>query len=426
MHTIITEHKNKSISLAEIYGDDSKNIKLQTNRYIKLSEKFTKHFLTKPEYYFSTPGRTEISGNHTDHNLGKVIAASINLDSIAAVAKSKNSIVVYSDAYDKPFLVSLNDLNIVADEAGTTNSLIRGIAYRIKQLGYNIGGFNAWISSDVLQGSGLSSSASIEVLIGTIFNHLYNEGNISAEEIAKIGQYAENVYFKKPCGLMDQMACAIGGIIAIDFENPENPITTKLNFDFDKQNYLIALVHTGGSHISLTDDYSAVPEEMKQVAEKFGKKVCREISFLDFVNNLGEIRKGLSDRAILRAFHFFKENYRVDKQIQSLNNNNFKLFLDLVNESGNSSYKYLQNIFSPKDVNYQPVALALAFTEEYLKNIGEGACRVHGGGFEGTIQAMIPAKYITDFSEFINNICSDFKVYNINIRQFGTTRVLID
>lgn len=426
MHKDSSHLVTNSISLSDLYSKDSSSFSIQVDRFKELTEKFKQIFNERPQYHFSTPGRTEISGNHTDHNHGKVIAASIDLDSISCVAHSDKSIVINSDAYDQPFKVELDNLTVIDDEAGTTNSLIRGIAFRFKNLGYNIGGFKALITSNVLQGSGLSSSASIEVLIGTILNHLYNDGTIIPEEIAKIGQYAENVYFKKPCGLMDQMACALGGIISIDFQNPDNPVATRLNFNFQKQNYSLVIVHTGGSHISLTDDYAAVPKEMKQVAEKFGKSVCREISFLDYINKLNKIRSEVSDRALLRTFHFLKENERVEKQISSLNNNDFKSFLNLVNESGNSSYKYLQNIFSPKDINYQPVALALALSEEFINQIGEGACRIHGGGFEGTIQVMIPAKFVQEYSKYINNICNDFKVYDINIRQIGTARILID
>jgi len=426
MLTLNIENHKAVVRLSELYSNDKEILLYQKQRFKKLSDNFNEIFKVKPEYYFSTPGRTEISGNHTDHNNGKVIAASINLDSIACVAKSDLSVEIYSDVYDKPFVVELNDLKVKDQEAGSTQALIRGIANCFRDNGFVVGGFKACITSDVIQGSGLSSSASIEVLIGTIFNHLYNGGKISPEKIAMIGQIAENVYFKKPCGLMDQMACAIGGIISIDFNNPDNPIVTKLDFNFSKQNYSLALVHTGGSHISLTKDYSAVPDEMKQVANKLGKNVCREIGFDEFIENINDIRKGLSDRALLRAYHFFKENLRVDNQILSLKNNDFKKFLTLVNDSGNSSYKYLQNIYSSNDVTYQPVSLALAFAEEFITKIDEGACRVHGGGFEGTIQVMIPTKFVKEFSEYINKICLDFKVYNINIRQIGATEILID
>ena len=412
--------------LKTLYGNNTGVLSYQEKRYKKLADEFYKKFNSEPEYYFSTPGRTEISGNHTDHNHGKVIAAAINLDSIASVIKCNNVVEVYSDAYKDPFVVEVNDTGIKVNEAGTTNALIRGIINGFEQNGFRTGGFKACITSDVLQGSGLSSSASIEILIGTILNYLYNDAAISPEIIAQIGQYAENVYFKKPCGLMDQMACAIGGIISIDFENPVKPLITRPVFDFKEQDYSLIIVHTGGSHISLTNDYAAIPAEMKQVALEFDKDVCRDVDYPEFAKKINQLRGKVSDRALLRAFHFFKENDRVDSQISALEKNDFKTFLKLVNESGDSSFKYLQNIYSTDSTNYQPVAVSLAFTGEFINKIGEGACRIHGGGFEGTIQVMIPEKYINEFSEFINNICSDYKVYNLNIRQIGTTQIIID
>lgn len=426
MQTLNSEQRTKSINLIELYGDDGKTITHQKDRYKKLSDSFIKQFSIQPEYYFSTPGRTEISGNHTDHNNGKVIAASISLDSIAAVSRSNDVVEIFSDGYDDPFIVDLNELNVIDNEVSTTNSLIRGIAAGFKQHGFNIGGFKAFITSDVLKGSGLSSSASIEVLIGTIFNHLYNDGTIIPEEIGKIGQYAENVYFKKPCGLMDQMACASGGIISIDFKDSIKPVVEKLDFNFAEQKYSLVFIHTGGSHISLTDDYSSIPNEMKSVACYFGKKTCREVSFDHFIDNIKFLREKVSDRAILRAYHFFNENIRVDKIVNALKNNNLNLFLKLVNESGDSSFKYLQNIFSPKDVIFQATALAIAFAEEFINSVGSGAVRIHGGGFEGTIQVMIPTKYVKQFSDFINKVFNNFNVYNLNIRQIGTTRVVYD
>jgi len=256
-----------------------------------------------------------------------------------------------------------------------------------------------------------------------MFNHLYNNGSISTIEIAKIGQYAENVYFKKPCGLMDQLACAVGGIISIDFGEIDNPIINKVNFDFTKQNYALVFIHTGGSHINLTDDYAAIPKEMKEVAAELGKQYCSEVNHYSFLNNMGRLRNKLSDRSILRAYHFFKENERVIKQINALNDNKFKEFLSLVKESGDSSFKYLQNIYSSKDICYQPLSIALALTEDFINQIGEGACRVHGGGFEGTIQVFLPKSYSCDFKKYIENISDSFKILDLSIRQTGTTEV---
>lgn len=411
------------ILFRDLYGDDPEIISYQNKRFEKLIKRFNEIFGSQPVKYFSTPGRTEISGNHTDHNHGMVIAASINLDSIACVAEADSVVEIFSEGYEKPFIVQLDNLNPIDAEAGTTNALIRGIASRFAEKGFNIGGFKASITSNVLQGSGLSSSASIEVLIGTIFNHLYNDGKISPEELAKIGQYAENVYFKKPCGLMDQMACAVGGIISIDFYNPEYPTITKINFDFIAQHYSLLFVHTGGSHINLTDDYAAIPKEMKEVAFEFGKQYCVEVDYRNFLNNIRNIRNKISDRAILRAYHFFKENERVKDQTKALSENDFNKFLMLVNKSGNSSFKYLQNIYSSNDVHYQPLSIALAFTEDFINKTGEGACRVHGGGFEGTIQVFIPKLSVDEYKKSILNISDNFKVLELQIRQVGTTEI---
>jgi galactokinase len=418
-----TKQFTHPILMKDLYGDNQEIISYQTRRFKNITKKFNEVFGFEPVRYFSTPGRTEISGNHTDHNHGKVIAANIDLDSIACVAESDSGVEIFSDGYENPFIINLDNLECIDAEAGTTNALIRGIASRFVNLRFKIGGFKACITSDVLQGSGLSSSASIEVLIGTIFNHLFNDGKISSEEIAMIGQYAENVYFKKPCGLMDQMACAVGGIIAIDFSNSSNPIINKLEFNFSLQNYSLIFIHTGGSHINLTNDYAAIPKEMKEVSAEFGKEYCNQISYSDFVDKVSSIRNKISDRAILRAYHFFKENERVEKQIAALSKNNFKEFLTLVNESGNSSYKYLQNIYSSNDVSYQPISVALAFSEDFITRIGEGACRVHGGGFEGTIQVLIPDKYVSEFTGFINKLFNNFSVLNLKIRQVGTTEL---
>jgi len=401
-----------------------KKLAFQNKRYAKLAENFVIIFGNEKFRFFCTPGRTELSGNHTDHNHGKVIAASINLDSIACVAKADFLVEIYSEEYNEPFRVNLENLNPIKTESATTNALIRGISSRFVEKGFCIGGFKACLTSDVLQGSGLSSSASVEVLIGTIFNHLYNNGNIPIVEIAKIGQYAENVYFKKPCGLMDQLACAAGGIISIDFGNIDNPKINKINFNFANQDYSLVFVHTGGSHINLTDDYAAIPKEMKEIATALDKQYCADTDYKAFFDNIIKMRNKIGDRAILRGYHFFKENERVKNQIEALSKNDFKKFLLLVNESGNSSFKYLQNIYSSNDVNYQPLSIALAFTEEFIKNIGEGACRVHGGGFEGTIQAFLPISSVNEFKKYIQNISDSFKIIDLSIRQIGTTEVI--
>ena len=427
MITLNTENKvSTKIRLEDLYNSDREKIAEQVVRFNNISNTFLKIFNIKPTNYFSTPGRTEISGNHTYHNLGKVIAASINLDSIACVTQNDSIVEIYSEGYENHFVVKLDSLNVIGSEVGATNSLIRGIASRFVQLGYNIGGFKACITSDVLQGSGLSSSASIEVLIGTIFNHLYNEGKITPEEIAKVGQYAENIYFKKPCGLMDQMACAIGGIISIDFSDPDNPAVDKLDFEFQSTNYKLVVVDTEGSHSNLTEDYAAIPSEMKQVAKYFGKEFCSEISFEELLSKVKSLREEVSDRAILRAIHFLEENKRVDQQKDALKKNNFVKFLQLVNESGNSSFKYLQNIFSPNEIERQEVSLALALSDIFIKQNGKGACRVHGGGFAGTIQLFLPDDLIEDYNKFITKVFSKNSVKFLSLRNYGSVEVKLD
>jgi len=413
-------HKLKNI-FKEIYGDDNKIIEMQNVRYENLVSQFNEKFNEADLHFFSTPGRTEISGNHTDHNHGRVMAAGINLDSIAVASKNnEKKVVMYSEGYDQPFTVDLNLLEIQDTDIGTTSGLIRGIAAGFRKDGYVIGGFNACIASNVLPGSGLSSSASIEVLIGTIFSTLFNENLIPKETLAQIGQYAENEYFGKPCGLMDQMACAFGGIISIDFKNPENPLIKKIEFDFDKQEYSLLVVDTGGNHADLTEDYAAIPLEMKSVAEGFGGKVCREISLEKLIPKIQNLRKKLGDRAVLRAIHFLRENERVVHQIDALEKGAFNYFLRLVEESGNSSFKWLQNIYTTKNAKEQGMTLALALTEKYISESGEGACRVHGGGFAGTIQVFLPNKSVDKYIALMDTVLGENKVLVLQIRPHGT------
>jgi len=408
----------------KMYGNDNQVLKEQKERYQKLEDEFLQRFDDSDKYYFSAPGRTEIGGNHTDHNHGIVIAASVNLDSIGLVAKNQNNkIVLYSEGYSHPFEIDLNQLEIDEKEKGTTNSLIRGIAKRFKELGFNTGGFSGCMTSDVLPGSGLSSSASVEVLIGTIFNCLFNEGKISAETIAQIGQYAENTYFGKPCGLMDQMACSVGGIISIDFENNAKPIVKKVDVDFSKLGYSLVIVDTGGNHTDLTDDYAAVPMEMKSVADFFGKSVLREIDEKNIHENITELRSRTGDRAVLRALHFYEENKRVSQIVDALSNLDIEGFLQLIKESGNSSFKWLQNIFTTQNFREQGVTLGLAITEQYLNEIETGACRVHGGGFAGTIQVFIPSEFVNKYIEIIEKVFGKGSAMKLNIRSEGAVPI---
>ncbi len=405
----------------KIYGDDLSVLQKQNDRYQRLLNTYNQYFKSDKIKFFSTPGRTEIGGNHTDHNHGRVLAGSINLDSIAAAFPTKDKVVtLYSEGYDKPFIVNLNNLSVVVEEKGKTESLIRGVAARLSELNYKIGGFNAAITSEVLPGSGLSSSASIEVLIGTIFNSLFNNNKISPAILAKTGQYAENIYFGKPCGLMDQMACAMGGIIAIDFKNTESPGIKKIEYDLNEQGYNLLVVNTKGNHEDLTDDYASIPEEMKSVASELGKTVCRELTMEDLLGNMKILRNKHGDRAVLRAFHFLIENNRVTDQINALEENNFKKFLTLVKQSGESSFKWLQNIYSVKNIREQAVSLALAMSEYYITQIEEGACRVHGGGFAGTIQVFIPKTAVEGYRKLIEPVFGEDSIYILEIRKYGT------
>lgn len=414
--------KEQLISIFQkIYGKDQETLDKQLKRYETLADLFHEKFSREDVHYFSTPGRTEIGGNHTDHNFGRVLAGSVDLDSVALVAQNDTGVVtIYSMGYEGAFIVDLSDLAVRGEESETTNALIRGIAARFDDLGYKIGGFDAYITSSVLSGSGLSSSASIEVLIGSIFNALFNENKISSEELAIIGQYAENNYFGKPCGLMDQVACAMGGIVTIDFKDPAQPIIEKVDFDFEAQNYNLLVVDTGGSHADLTADYAAVPTEMKSVAEALGAQVCRELSMDQLLPEIAKLRSSLGDRSVLRAYHFLLENERVVSQVSALKNNDFDGFLELIKESGNSSFRWLQNIYSPKNPGEQGVSLALALSEKYISDVQEGACRVHGGGFAGTIQVFLPSSLISEYIEMMESVYGEGSVSVLKIRPIGT------
>ena len=402
--------------LSEVYGNAEATF--QQVRYSKLAERFENDFSENADIrFFSAPGRTEVGGNHTDHNNGKVLAAAINLDAVAAVSKRDDSIIcVNSEGYPS-ISIDTKDLSVKNDEAGKSTALIRGICARFKQLGYKYGGFNASVTSRVLSGSGLSSSAAYEVLIGTILNYLYNDGKISAVEIAQISQYAENVFFKKPCGLMDQTACSVGGFVQIDFKDTENPVINKVDFDIAKHGYNLCIVDTGGDHADLTDDYAAIRLEMNSVAEYFSKSVLRQVPEKDVFEQMGEIRKKTGDRAVERAIHFYNENKRVERLANALANEDFESFKSTIIESGKSSYMYNQNCYTLSNPNSQPVALALCLTEELLK--GKGAYRVHGGGFAGTIQAFVPVGETDAFVSAMRKILGEDSCYILKVRSHG-------
>ena len=371
---------------------------------------------------FSAPGRTEVGGNHTDHNHGKVLAASVDLDTVAAAAKRDDSVIVEKSFNFDALEVDISDLNIHTEEFGKSSGLIRGMCAGFVEYGYKIGGFNAASMSRVLSGSGLSSSAAYEVLIGTILNHLYNDGKVSAVDIAKIAQFAENKYFGKPCGLMDQMASSVGSFITIDFKDPSEPIIKKVNFDFASCGHALCIIDTGGDHADLTDDYAAVRGEMEQAAEVFGKNVLRDVDETEFMRNISLVREKVNDRAVLRAMHFYAENKRAEAEVKALESGDFDAFKELVTESGRSSYMYNQNVFTTKDVAHQGVSLALAMCEYLLE--GKGAWRVHGGGFAGTVQAFVPVDMLDDFCEKIEAVFSKGSCHVLSIRPFGGIKLL--
>lgn len=408
--------------LKEVYLSD-KAVADQKERLAVIIDEYVKLFGDNENIeLFSAPGRTEVGGNHTDHNHGKVLAASVDLDTVAAAVKRDDSVIVEKSFNFDALEVDISDLNVHTEEFGKSSGLIRGMCAGFVEYGYKIGGFNAASMSRVLSGSGLSSSAAYEVLIGTILNHLYNDGKVSAVDIAKIAQFAENKYFGKPCGLMDQMASSVGSFITIDFKDPSEPVIKKVNFDFASCGHALCIIDTGGDHADLTDDYAAVRGEMEQAAEVFGKSVLRDVDEAEFMSNISLVREKVNDRAVLRAMHFYAENKRAEAEVKALENGDFDAFKELVTESGRSSYMYNQNVFTTKDVAHQGVSLALAMCEYLLK--GKGAWRVHGGGFAGTVQAFVPVDMLDDFCEKIEAVFSKGSCHVLSIRPFGGIKLL--
>lgn len=406
-------------TIKELYGIERETVQIE--RYKKAIEKFKELYGDCEYRIFSASGRTEVGGNHTDHNFGKVLAAGVSLDVIAIVKKTDDSIIeVKSEGFPKD-VVDLNDLSVHENEKEDSSALIRGVAAGFKNKNYSIGGFKAYTTSNVLKGSGLSSSAAFEVLIATILNYLYNDLKATNVEIAQIAQYAENVYFGKPSGLMDQMASSVGSFITIDFKDPENPVIEKIDFDFAKCGHSLCIVDTKGSHADLTDEYASIPAEMKSVAGYFGKDVLREITLSDVLANIVDIREKFGDRALLRSLHFLNENETVEREAKALQSGDFKAFLKEVTKSGNSSYKYLQNIYANKTPQEQGLAVGLNLAEMVLD--GEGACRVHGGGFAGTIQAFVPNNKLEKFIETLNGCFGEGSCHIISIRPVGGIEV---
>ena len=378
---------------------------------------FTAAFGGAPERYFSAPGRTEIGGNHTDHQRGRVLAAAVNLDTRAAVrVNGTDTVRILSKGYPMS-VVDLKELTPQADEVNSTPALIRGVAARFAQLGCQVRGFDAYCESTVLPGSGLSSSAAYEVLIGTIINGLFFDGKVSQPEIAMIGQYAENVFFGKPCGLMDQMASAVGNLVTIDFYDKDNPVIEPVDFDFASCGHALCIIDSQASHADLTDEYAAIPGELKAVCAHFGKDVLTQIDEKDFYAAIPALRKKCGDRAVLRAVHFYQENARVPRQVAALKAGDFDAFLSLIKQSGYSSYMYLQNVIPAGYKEHQDVAVSLALCEHYLN--GRGAYRVHGGGFAGTVQAFVPFDILEGFVAGIDAVLGEGACHVLSIRPQG-------
>lgn len=404
----------------QLYGKEE--IEKQRNRYVSVIENAKNLYGDEDAMIFSAPGRTEVGGNHTDHQLGSVLAASLNLDCIAVVIPNNEHIVKYSAKGFEVKPVDLNDLEIHPEEKNTTESLIRGVGAGLVKRGYQCGGFSAYAESDVIPGGGMSSSAAFEVLLGTIQNSLYNENKVSAPDIAKIGQYAENVYFMKPSGLLDQMACSVGSFAAIDFADPENPVVEKVPFDPADYGYALVLTDVKASHADLSDEYGFIPQEMKEVAALLGKKVLGNTTKEEIVAHVQEIREKCGDRAFLRAFHYVCETKRAKDEATALKNKDIQTFLKLVKESGHSSYMYLQNINVPGAVKQQPVAVALALSEAVIGE--DGAYRVHGGGFAGTIQAFVKQETVSEYIKVMENAFGSDSCYILSIRNVGGTRII--
>ena len=397
------------MSVLELILDSEKKNSLDTG--------FAASFGGAPERYFSAPGRTEIGGNHTDHQRGRVLAGAVNLDTVAAVRPNGTNVIRIQSLGYPLCEVDLADLKPNEAEFNTTVSLIRGVAARFVELGCKVEGFDAYCESTVLPGSGLSSSAAYEVLIGTIINHLFFEGKISQPEVAQIGQYAENVFFGKPCGLMDQTASAVGGLVTIDFADKDHPAIRSVNFDFASCGHALCIIDSRASHADLTDEYAAVPNEMKQLAKHLGKEVLTEIAEEDFYAAIPELRAHYGDRAVLRGVHEYQENARVLKQVAALENGNFDEFLRLIKESGFSSWMYLQNVIPAGYKEHQDMAIALALCEKYLQ--GKGAYRVHGGGFAGTVQAFVPNNMLDSFVAGVDAVLGEGACHVLSIRPEG-------
>ncbi|MCR5254595.1 MAG: galactokinase [Acetatifactor sp.] len=411
-------------TLAALYMDEGL-VESEKKRYVKAIDEFIGLFGDCEAEIYSAPGRSEVGGNHTDHENGMVLATSVNIDTIMVVTPAEDNVITVKSEGYKMCTVDLNSLKVNEAENGTTVALIRGVCASLKDLGYEVGGFKGYATSQVLSGSGLSSSAAFETLIGNVISGLYNNEEVDSVTIAKVGQKAENVYFGKPCGLMDQMACSVGGLINIDFEDPGNVKIKKVEVDFKDFGLNLCIVDTKGSHADLTQDYADVPAEMKAIAGHFGKKVLREVKKEEVTQNLAILREKYGDRAVLRALHFYNEEENVAELVSALAGGDVDRFLKIISASGDSSYKYLQNVYSSKKPAEQGLSLGIAVSELFLREKAKrGAVRVHGGGFAGTIQAFVPVECTELYKETIEAVFGEGSCHILKVRDKGGVKVI--
>jgi len=412
----------KAVSLfKQMYGEN--RVEENAKRYEMVAEGFAKEFGDREFEFFTAPGRTEIGGNHTDHNHGKVLAGSVHLDCVAAAsANGTHTVTLISETYNQRLVIDLDNLAPTEKTTGT-EPLVKGIFAGLLEKGFKVDGFDAYVTSNVIGGAGVSSSASFEMLVCVIVDYLFNDGKIGVVAYAKVGQYAENKYWLKGSGLLDQLACAVGGMITIDFADIENPKIREIQCNFDEMGHDLVIINTGKGHADLSAEYSAVPNEMKKVAEYFGKEVLQQVDEDAVIENVRAIREFAGDRGVLRAFHFFEENKRVDAEVEALEAKDFDTFLRKITESGDSSWKWLQNCYCNETPEEQSITVALALTKLYLDKIGHGVCRVHGGGFAGVIAAFLPKEYTEGFTQYIDKALGEGSAYVMHIRPQGAIKV---
>lgn len=402
--------------LEKVYGESVQS----AERFRALAENFKKKYGHDSAEFFSSPGRTEIIGNHTDHNGGKVIAGSIDLDTIGAAYPNDSDVIhITSEGYSKEIVVDLTKLDSVPKTV-TTDALLAGMMEGTKKLGFKVGGFDAYVSTNVIAAAGVSSSASFEMLVCTIVNQFFNDGAMSCADYAKIGQYSENVFWNKASGMMDQMACAVGGPVLFDFSNGSQPEYKPLDFSFQSKGYRLVIVNTGKGHADLSEEYSGIPNEMKEAAKVLGVKQLCETTLDNLLAHVNEIP---NDRAVLRAIHFFEENKRVEEMAEAIAQDDITKILKLVSESGTSSWELLQNCYSLQNCKEQKITLTLALTDLFLKQIGDGVCRVHGGGFAGVIMCLVPLAEAENYVNYIAKYVGDSNVYPMNIRAVGAVKI---